>query len=376
MLSKMRKKRSQRGEPLAGRQLRDGRWEALTCSIAGAGPGWTVRRASACRNWGGVGGEARRWVSGWYCPTWGTFRQDPGSPPHPFAGLASPRAHPALPAAIVQVEQESVVPKFLKGLVVVPVHVACGGAINLPSGGGSGGGSRDTEHPPGARPKPRGWGKGLGPPVRCPFGGHGRGGGDPNGAPGASRPLLIPAAPWRDNSGKWSRSNGKGTAGRPGTRRWEALQVRYDGGGGRTAWGGRSSPRDGRSGMGPGKHHHWPRLPRSCMWELAGKRFPCPGCSAGISSMAPLVLRLLPGMHPNGTALCSRFWVRAQLSAARAMIWPTNLAGRRTTGHGAVWVSRSRGTLPRPPAPARRGSPMRKSRTAMSMRSRRRWPLS
>lgn len=187
MLSKMRKKRSQRGEPLAGRQLRDGRWEALTCSIAGAGPGWTVRRASACRNWGGVGGEARRWVSGWYCPTWGTFRQDPGSPPHPFAGLASPRAHPALPAAIVQVEQESVVPKFLKGLVVVPVHVACGGAINLPSGGGSGGGSRDTEHPPGARPKPRGWGKGLGPPVRCPFGGHGRGGGtrmEPPGPPG------------------------------------------------------------------------------------------------------------------------------------------------------------------------------------------------
>lgn len=210
-------------------------------------------------------------------------------------------------------------------------------------------------------------------PIWWPWPG---GGGDPNGAPGASRPLLIPAAPWRDNSGKWSRSNGKGTAGRPGTRRWEALQVRYDGGGGRTARGGRSSPRDGRSGMGPGKHHHWPRLPRSCMWELAGKRFPCPGCSAGISSMAPLALRLLPGMHPNGTALCSRFWVRAQLSAARAMIWPTNLAGRRTTGHGAIWVSRSRGTLPRPPAPARRGSPMRKSRTAMSMRSRRRWPLS
>lgn len=52
---------------------------------------------------------------------------------HPFAAIALPYS-PVLPATVVQVEQESVIPKFLKGLVVVPVHIACGGPTNLPSG--------------------------------------------------------------------------------------------------------------------------------------------------------------------------------------------------------------------------------------------------
>lgn len=37
---------------------------------------------------------------------------------------------PTLPTAIVQVEQESVISKFLEGLIVVPVHVACSRATN------------------------------------------------------------------------------------------------------------------------------------------------------------------------------------------------------------------------------------------------------
>lgn len=66
--------------------------------------------------------------------------------PHPFAVIAPPYS-PALPATIVQVEQESVIPKFLKGLIVVPVHVACGRPTNLASGCGLEDGSKDTEHP-------------------------------------------------------------------------------------------------------------------------------------------------------------------------------------------------------------------------------------
>lgn len=65
--------------------------------------------------------------------------------PHPFTVIAPPYS-PALPATIVQVEQESVIPKFLKGLIVVPVHVACGGPTNLASGCGLEDGSKDTKH--------------------------------------------------------------------------------------------------------------------------------------------------------------------------------------------------------------------------------------
>lgn len=97
-----------------------------------------------------------------------------------------------------------------------------------------------------------------------------------------------------------------------------------------TAWGGRSSRGDGRGSTSPRDHGHQPQLPRGCTWELAGRRFPCLGCSAGISP-ASLVLLLVP-LGPKES--------------------------------------------PQPPAPARWGSPMRKSRTVMSMRSRRRWPLS
>lgn len=153
-----------------------------------------------------------------------SFRQDWRSPPTPLCCDCSPYS-PALPTTVVQVEQESVIPKFLKGLVVVPVHVACGGPTNLPSGCVLGDGRRDTEHTPGVRLKPRAWGKGLEAPLGCPSGGHDHGG-ELSRDPTASRPLLIPAAPQRDNSGKWSRSNGKGMAGWPGMRRWETLQVR------------------------------------------------------------------------------------------------------------------------------------------------------
>lgn len=169
---------------------------------------------SACQSWGEKPAGRRQ---GSIAPQLraqrrACFGKTRGLPP-PLCPRLFP-LHPALPATVVQVEQESVVPKFLEGLIVVPVHVACGRATNLPLGGGPGGGSRDMEHPPGARPKPRGWGKGLGAPLSCLSGGHDHGGawGDLSGAPGASRPLLILAAPWRDNSGKWSRSNGKGTA--------------------------------------------------------------------------------------------------------------------------------------------------------------------
>lgn len=68
-------------------------------------------------------------------------------------------------------------------------------------------------------------GKGLEAPLRCPSGGHGRTG-ELSRDQMASRALLIPAAPQRNNSGKWSRSNGKGMAGWSGMRRWESLPVR------------------------------------------------------------------------------------------------------------------------------------------------------
>lgn len=104
-----------------------------------------VHPVSVCRSWGW--GEAHKDVSGWY------FSKTGGLPP-PLCYDCSPYS-PALPATVVQVEQESVIPEFLKGLVVVPVHVACGGPKKFPSGNGLGYGSRDMEQSPGVRLKPR-----------------------------------------------------------------------------------------------------------------------------------------------------------------------------------------------------------------------------
>lgn len=118
MLPEMRRESFQQEEPL--RNSRPGWAAALTCSTAGEGPGWTVHPVSVCRSWGW--GEAHKDVSGWH------FSKTGGLPPP----LCSPYS-PTLPATVVQVEQESVIPKFLKGLVVMPVHVACGGPKNLPS---------------------------------------------------------------------------------------------------------------------------------------------------------------------------------------------------------------------------------------------------
>lgn len=139
----------------------------------------------------------------------GSILARPGFSPHPCAGIASR----ALPTAVVQVQQEGVVPKFLEGLVMVSVHVACGGATNLPSGDGPGDGSRDTQHTPGALLKPRDWGKELGAPLECLSGGHSHSG-DPSTPPGpfsspqpyggttAANGAEVMAKAWLDSRGQ------------------------------------------------------------------------------------------------------------------------------------------------------------------------------
>jgi len=176
-----------------------------TCSTAGEGPGWTVRRASACRSWG-RGGRSPPASPRGLEPNTGRISARPAVSSPPLGWGCSPPL-PALPAAVVQVQQESVVPKFLEGLVVVPVHVACGRATSLRLGAGLGGGSGDEEHPPGARPK-----KGLGAPPRCLSGGHGHGGDLSRAPPGPPDRFSTRQPPWWGNSGKQSRKNGKGTA--------------------------------------------------------------------------------------------------------------------------------------------------------------------
>lgn len=118
------------------------------------------------------------------------------------------------------------------------------------------------------------------------------------GPPSPFSPQQLPSHRGTTSS-KWSRSNGKGMAvvagdeemgSSPSQKRGDRVEKK-------------ERP---QGGAGQHEHHHWPSLHRGYTWELDGRRFPCPGCLAGISP-ASLILQLLPRMCQNCTDLGFHF---------------------------------------------------------------------